>query len=99
MRCCHVAILCRKPDAPAGDGKGWELSWTLTTPMVPQDERDAPIELGELLGSGSFGEWQHVACKLCVSLTMFDRGLTKALMPMGAVHVQFRGVAKVRQLW
>ncbi|WIA34798.1 hypothetical protein OEZ86_013101 [Tetradesmus obliquus] len=45
----------RGPDAPAGGGKGWDLSWTLTTPLVPKDERDAPIELGELLGAGSFG--------------------------------------------
>lgn len=58
---------CRRPDAPAGGGKGWELSWTLTTPLVPPDERDAPIELGELLGAGSFGEWQ-----LLVSVVAHD---------------------------
>uniref|UniRef100_A0A383W352 Protein kinase domain-containing protein n=1 Tax=Tetradesmus obliquus TaxID=3088 RepID=A0A383W352_TETOB len=42
-------------EAPEGKDEGWDLSWTLTTPLVPKDERDAPIELGELLGAGSFG--------------------------------------------
>ncbi|WIA34800.1 hypothetical protein OEZ86_013102 [Tetradesmus obliquus] len=42
-------------DAPEGKDEGWDLSWMLTTPLVPKDERDAPIELGELLGAGSFG--------------------------------------------
>jgi hypothetical protein len=63
---CTAAMLrCRKPDAPAGGGKGWELSWTMTTPMVPKDECDAPIELGELLGSGSFGKCGHFV-NMCV---------------------------------
>lgn len=42
-------------EAPEGKDEGWDLSWMLTTPLVPKDERDAPIELGELLGAGSFG--------------------------------------------
>jgi hypothetical protein len=70
----HVSTACRynKPQGPEGEGKGWERSWTLTTPLVPEDQRSAPIELGELLGSGSFGECQqHVACMLCC-LTRFD---------------------------
>jgi hypothetical protein len=50
------------PHGPEGEGKGWELSWTLTTPLVPEDQRDAPIELGELLGAGSFGKQQHAFC-------------------------------------
>jgi hypothetical protein len=29
---------------------------------------DRHVELGELLGAGSFGEQQYVACKLCVVL-------------------------------
>jgi hypothetical protein len=65
----------------------------MTTPMVPKDERDAPIELGELLGSGSFGEWQQlVAC-----LTIFDHMLTKAQMPPAWRHL-LRAAARVRQL-
>jgi hypothetical protein len=43
--------------------------------VVPEDQRSAPIELGELLGSGSFGEWWGVACMLC-GLTRFDWVLT-----------------------
>lgn len=54
-------LACRNKalEAPEGKDEGWDLSWMLTTPLVPKDERDAPIELGELLGAGSFGERQQ----------------------------------------
>jgi hypothetical protein len=61
-----LAYRHKNSTGPEGMGKGWEQSWTLTTPLVPREQRDAPIELGELLGSGSFDEWQVLLSLLLV---------------------------------
>jgi hypothetical protein len=97
---CAVAA-CRRPDAPAGGGKGWELSWTLTTPLVPKDERDAPIELGELLGAGSFGEseGQQLACRTACASVVLQRCFGWCLTKLPSVCVAAAVLGCKRRSW
>eukprot|EP00775_Hariotina_reticulata_P003757 gene3757-4016_t len=60
---------------PRGHWKGWQLYGTSTTPLI--NATDSPIEIGELLGAGSFGRvyrgrWANMAVAVKVIEHMSD---------------------------
>lgn len=57
--CLLLLLLCSSPccslsHSPVADKRGWELTSTLTTPLMGQ-LTDSRIYFGDLLGAGSYG--------------------------------------------